>query len=56
MRDVVVRDLYLPIADVAAIYDNSDSRPLLIAEKPEGASFAVVDNGRWASIQGVISR
>jgi len=48
-----MRHLYLPVADVAAIYDNSDGRRTLIAERlPEG-SLVVHDATRWAKIEGL---
>ena len=60
-RDVVIRryragltnmrDLYLPLADVAAIYDNSDTGPTLIAERTPAAPLAVYDPARWQMIQ-----
>jgi predicted ABC-type ATPase len=42
---------YLPLADVAAIYDNSDDRRILIAELTPRESLAVHDAGRWAIIE-----
>jgi predicted ABC-type ATPase len=43
--------LYLPLADIAVIYDNSDEAHVLIAERtPEGA-FVVHDAERWATIE-----
>jgi predicted ABC-type ATPase len=46
-----MRDVYLPIADVAAIYDNSDESRTLIAEKEPGLPFVVHDAVRWAMIE-----
>lgn len=45
-----VRRLYLPLADVAAIYDNSDGRRVLIAERTPDAPLAIHDAGRWEMI------
>jgi predicted ABC-type ATPase len=46
-----MRDLYLPLADAASIFDNSDGALVLVAEQiPEG-SFVVYDAPRWAAIE-----
>jgi predicted ABC-type ATPase len=45
-----MRDRYFPLADVAAIYDNSDQGRALIAEKSPDASLLVHDAARWAAI------
>jgi predicted ABC-type ATPase len=45
-----MRRLYLPIADVAYIYDNSDSGGVLIAMRDAEAALTVHDSGRWARI------
>jgi predicted ABC-type ATPase len=45
-----MRLLYLPLADVAAIYDNSDERRTLIAERLRG-ELVVRDAQRWAAIE-----
>jgi predicted ABC-type ATPase len=45
-----MRLLYLPLADVAAIYDNSDSCRTLVAEQLRGA-LIVRDADRWAAIE-----
>jgi predicted ABC-type ATPase len=50
---VNLRDLYLPLADVAAIYDNSDEGRTLIAERMPNASLVVHDPARWAMIERV---
>jgi predicted ABC-type ATPase len=42
--------LYLPLADVAAIYDNSDEGRTLIAERTPDAPLVVHDSSRWATI------
>jgi predicted ABC-type ATPase len=46
-----MRHLYLPLADVAAIYDNSDQGRVLIAERMPGAPLVVHDAIRWATIE-----
>ncbi len=46
-----MRHLYLPQADVAAIYDNSDEGRVLIAERMPGAPLVVHDAIRWATIE-----
>ena len=43
--------LYLPLADVAAIYDNSDRERALIAEKVPEGSIVVFDPLRWAMVE-----
>ncbi len=48
-----MRDLYLPLADEAEIYDNSDNRRVLIADKRRGLAIQVHDAGRWAAIEEV---
>lgn len=60
-EDVVVRRyrsglsnmlrLYLPLADEASIYDNSDAGRVLIAERRSGSDLAVHDAGRWDAIE-----
>jgi predicted ABC-type ATPase len=46
-----MRHVFLPLADVAAIYDNSGAYPLLIAEKRISIRFAVRDTARWKLIE-----
>jgi predicted ABC-type ATPase len=46
-----MRHLYLPLVDVAAIYDNSDEGRVLIAERTPGAPLVVHDATRWATIE-----
>ena len=46
-----MRNLYLPLADDAEIYDNSDRHRILIAEKREGLAFLVHDEERWTRIE-----
>jgi predicted ABC-type ATPase len=58
--DVVVRryaaglknlqQLYLPIADIAYIYDNTDRGGILIAERQPGQALVVCDDRRWKRI------
>jgi predicted ABC-type ATPase len=45
-----MRHLYLPIVDVAYIYDNSDEQGVLIAERQPDMSLIVRDVGRWNRI------
>jgi predicted ABC-type ATPase len=62
-RDVIVRryyagvanmrDFYLPLADEAEIYDNTDRKRILIAEKRGGLELKIHDSERWALIQKV---
>lgn len=47
-----MRARYLALADVAAIYDNSDRGRILVASKSAGASLDVHDAKRWAMIEG----
>jgi predicted ABC-type ATPase len=46
-----MRLLYLPLADVGTIYDNSDEQGMLIAERPANGSFVVHDADQWAKIE-----
>ena len=46
-----LRDLYLPLANVAAVYDNSDNGPKLIAERLSGGELVVHDRHLWAAIE-----
>jgi predicted ABC-type ATPase len=46
-----MRNLYLPLADEAEIYDNTDWKRTLIAEKREGLALIVHDSERWARIE-----
>jgi predicted ABC-type ATPase len=45
-----MRHLYLPLADVAAIYDNSDNGQVRIAHRDEGTELVVRDRARWKRI------
>jgi predicted ABC-type ATPase len=47
-----LRALYLPLADVAAIYDNAGETPILIAERIAGTDLLVRDTARWKLIEG----
>jgi predicted ABC-type ATPase len=47
-----MHDLYLPLADLALIYDNSDAGRALIAERTPGHALVVHDARRWALIKG----
>jgi predicted ABC-type ATPase len=59
-KDVVIRRyaaglknlqrLYLPIADIAYIYDNTDEGGILIAERQPGRALVVCDDRRWRRI------
>ena len=42
---------FVPLADVARIYDNSGSNPLLIAERRPGGELLVRDVARWKLIE-----
>ena len=46
-----MRHLYLPLADTAAIYDNSDRSRVLIAEKESGSPLVIRDRERWSRIE-----
>lgn len=47
-----MRDVFLPLADVASIYDSSGEYPLPIAEKRASVPFVVRDATRWKLIEG----
>ena len=49
-----MRHMFLPLAHVAAIYDNSIEPPVLIAEKESDSSFTVRDTERWKLIEDAI--
>jgi predicted ABC-type ATPase len=42
---------YLPVADSAALYDNSGEAPVLIAEKPDGQELVVYNQRVWSAMQ-----
>lgn len=46
-----LRHLYLPLADDATIYDNSDNALRLIARRSPGSPLTVVDGEIWAGIE-----
>ncbi len=46
-----MRRLYLPLADIAAIYENIDAGRKLIAEQKPGVPLVVHDLERWALIE-----
>jgi predicted ABC-type ATPase len=43
--------LYLPLADTAAIYDNSGTRRVLIAEREVGLPLVIHDPDRWSKME-----
>ena len=43
--------LYLPLADIATIYDNSDKAGDVVARKTPGGVLHVLDADRWALIK-----
>jgi len=43
-------NLYLPLADRAEFYDNSDTHRILIAQKHDASLLLVIDPGRWAQM------
>jgi predicted ABC-type ATPase len=47
-------NLYLPLADEAEIYDNSNRERVLIAEKRKRGMLAIHDRERWARIEEAI--
>jgi predicted ABC-type ATPase len=49
-----MRNLYLPLADDAEIYDNTGREPVLIAEKREGLALLVHDPERWEKMEEAI--
>ena len=46
-----MRNLYLPMANEAEIYDNSINPRILIAEKRDSAAFTIHDRSRWQKIE-----
>ena len=50
-----MRNLYLPLAFAASIYDNSQRDWILIAEKEPGSDLRVVDQERWLRIEEMTS-
>jgi predicted ABC-type ATPase len=45
--------VYLPLADTAAIYDNSGQDRIVIAEKQVGQRFRVEDLSRWSEMEAI---
>jgi predicted ABC-type ATPase len=50
-----MRRFYLPLADVALIYDNADAGRTLIAEHRSSGVFTIHDSTRWAMIEKATS-
>jgi predicted ABC-type ATPase len=48
-----MREIYLPLSDIAAIYDNSDNGRTLIAERLAGEPMIVHNPSCWAQIEEV---
>lgn len=46
-----MRHMFLPLADIAMIYDNSTDPPVLIGEKESHSPFRVLDTTRWTLIE-----
>ncbi|MGB8261875.1 MAG: AAA family ATPase [Terracidiphilus sp.] len=46
--------LYLPLADEAEIYDNSDRKRVLVAEKREGRAMVVHDWAGWNRMEEIV--
>jgi predicted ABC-type ATPase len=46
-----MRNIYLPLSDVAMIYDNSDVGRVLIAERTLAVPLVVYDAARWTMIE-----
>lgn len=49
-----MRHLYLPLADSAAIYDNSGQRRTLVADKESGLPLRILDPVLWARMEELI--
>jgi predicted ABC-type ATPase len=45
--------LYLPLADDASVYDNSDGELTKVAERFDGADLVIRDIGRWTKIEEI---
>jgi predicted ABC-type ATPase len=45
-----LQQLYLPIADIAYIYDNTDRGGVLIAERQPGLPLVIREDRRWKLI------
>ena len=48
-----MRHLYLPLADSAFIYDNSDGEGVLVVERHGNEPITIHDGGRWNQIEKV---
>lgn len=48
-----MRDIYLPLADLAFVHDNADGEGVLIAELRRPGSLVVHDPQRWKQIEGI---
>jgi predicted ABC-type ATPase len=46
-----MQKIYLPLSDIAMIYDNSDAGRLLMAERTLDVPLVVYDAARWAMIE-----
>jgi predicted ABC-type ATPase len=46
-----MRHLYIPLADIALIYDNSDDARILIAERTPDMGLIIHDQNRWEKIE-----
>jgi predicted ABC-type ATPase len=46
-----MRHLYLPLADTAAIYDNSGQQRVLIADREAGFPLVIHNPERWSRIE-----
>jgi predicted ABC-type ATPase len=46
-----MRHHFLPLADVAVIYDNSERGRVLVAEKHPDSALIVYDTARWQIIE-----
>src|SRR5205807_1542788 len=46
-----MRHLYLPLADSAFIYDNSDGEGVLVVERHGNEPITIHDGGRWNQIE-----
>jgi predicted ABC-type ATPase len=46
-----LRHLYLPIADIGLIYDNSDGTSVLIAESRRNSQHVIYDQSLWNQIE-----
>jgi predicted ABC-type ATPase len=46
-----MRHLYLPIADIGLVYDNSDGPGVLVAESRRNGQLLIHDRTRWNEIE-----